>query len=100
MNPDILCLNETLIDDITLEKLQVEHQLPKDYYSFWSCCKPPHRGYAGTAILTKYAPINVKYGLGIIEHDAEGRVLTLEFPTFYLVWVYSPHLMVDCSRIK
>ena len=51
-------------------------------------------------ILTKYVPIKVKYGLGVIEHDAEGRILTLEFPTFFIVWVYTPHLMVDWSRIE
>lgn len=48
----------------------------QEYMGFWNFCKPPHAGYAGTGFLTKYAPLNVSYGLGYPEHDAEGRIIT------------------------
>mmetsp|Transcript_13359 Transcript_13359/g.11858 ORF Transcript_13359/g.11858 Transcript_13359/m.11858 type:complete len:170 (+) Transcript_13359:31-540(+) len=73
--PDILCLSETKIDEKRFNKLD-KSWLPEGYIDFWNFCKPPHAGYSGTAILTKYAPLNVTYGLGIPEHDAEGRVVT------------------------
>ena len=74
--------------------------VPQNYISFWDYCKPPHYGYSGSGILTKYSPLNVRYGIGIPEHDTEGRVVTLEFPYFYLVWIYAPNSMDDLRRLE
>ncbi|CAI2372336.1 unnamed protein product [Moneuplotes crassus] len=99
-SPDILCLSETKIDEKRLKKLAIHQYLPSEYMSFWDCCKPPHAGYSGTGFLTKYAPLNVSYGLGILEHDAEGRVITCEFEHFYVLSVYTPNGMDSLNRIE
>ena len=74
--------------------------IPNEYQSFWDWCKPPHLGYSGTAILTKFSPISVRYGIGVVEHDIEGRVVTLEFPHFYVVSVYVPNVMDSLRRLE
>lgn len=83
-NPDIICLQET-----KARPEQVENLDTADYYCFWNSADK--KGYSGTAIFTKEEPNNVSYGLGIEEHDKEGRVITLEFPDYYLVTVYTPN---------
>jgi len=52
-NPDVLCLNETKVDDVTLQKLRIKQQIPDEYSQYWNCCKPPKKGYAGTALFSK-----------------------------------------------
>jgi exodeoxyribonuclease III len=97
-NPDILCLNEIKIDQQALDKLNYNKlYYDKGYRSYWNCSKK--KGYSGVAILTKYKPVNVFYGLGKDEHDNEGRLLTLEFPTFYLLAVYVPNSSLGCRRL-
>jgi len=79
---DFFCIQETKMqpDQLTLE-------LPGYYQYFHSAVK---KGYSGTAILTKHEPLSVSCGIGIPEHDQEGRVITLEYPDFYIVTVYTP----------
>ena len=74
-----------------MSKLGYPHEL-----QYWNCCKPPKKGYAGTAILVskEYGgeePMSVKYDMNIMKHDGEGRVVTLEFPKYFLVSVYVPN---------
>ena len=84
-DPDILSLNETKVDDETIDKLKIKKNIPAQYQQYWNCCKPPTKGYAGTAVFTKVKPLNVIYDIGVAEHDTEGRTITLEFEKFYLV---------------
>jgi len=90
--PDILCLNETKIDKESLDRESntLTKWIPSGYTHYWNCSKLK-RGYSGTAIITKYKPINVRHGIGIEKHDMEGRVITAEFERFYLVCVYVPN---------
>lgn len=82
-DPDIICLQE-----IKLAKGQLEVDLPQyhEYYNY-----ADRRGYSGTAIFTKKEPLSHSYGIGIEEHDKEGRVITLEYEDFYLVTCYTPN---------
>lgn len=89
-DPDILCFNETKIDEEKLLKEKINNIYSDKYFSYWNCCKVK-KGYSGVAILTKYKPISVKYNIGEKEGDQEGRVITLEFEKFYLVCVYVPN---------
>ena len=81
--PDIICLQE-----VKAQKEHVELKLPI-YEQYWNPALRP--GYAGTAVLSKIKPAKVKYGMGKKAHDKEGRVVTLEFPKFYLINVYTPN---------
>lgn len=92
MNPDIISFQETK-SNISAE---LESQL-NTYSSFW--CDSEKKGYAGTAILTKMKPISHKYGLKIQEHDSEGRVITLEYPEFYLLNIYTPNSQRGLTRL-
>lgn len=91
-NPDILCLQET-----KAEKGQAVIDLP-DYQEYWNSSKG-RKGYSGTAIFSKVAPIEVTYDMGMKEHDQEGRVITAEYDTFYLVNVYTPNAKPDLARL-
>lgn len=91
-NPDILCLQET-----KAHPHQVDITFSHDYEIFWNSAVRP--GYSGTAIFTKEKPLNVTNGIGIPEHDNEGRVLTLEFPDFYLMNVYTPNAGDELKRL-
>ena len=71
--------------------------IPKDYYCYRNIAE--QRGYSGTIIYTKKEPINVSYGMGIAEHDKEGRMITLEFEDFYLINEYVPNVKRDLSRL-
>jgi exodeoxyribonuclease III len=64
---------------------------PREYFNYYDCCTPPHKGYSGVQILTKYEPISIRRGLENIETDWEGRVLTLEYDQFFLVNTYVPN---------
>lgn len=83
LNADFFCLQETKMQDGQLD-LQFD-----GYKSYWNYADK--KGYSGTAIYTRHEPQSVAYGLGIEEHDHEGRVLTLEYPEFYLITVYTPN---------
>lgn len=92
-NPDILCLQETKAQQDQVE-LGMEFSEYDVYFN--SAVK---KGYSGTAIFTKVKPLSVTYGIGIEEHDQEGRVITAEFEKFYLVTVYTPNAKRDLSRL-
>lgn len=91
INPDILCLQE-----IKMQEGQQEIDLP-EYEEYYNYAKRP--GYSGTAIFTKVPPLSVHYGLGIDDHDQEGRVITLEFADYYLVNVYTPNSKQKLERL-
>ncbi|EAC8513943.1 exodeoxyribonuclease III [Listeria monocytogenes] len=91
VDADIFCLQET-----KLQEGQIELDLPayKDYWNY-----AVKKGYSGTAIFTKVEPLSVQYGLGIPEHDTEGRVITLEFEEFFMVTVYTPNSQAELKRL-
>jgi len=80
---DFFCIQES-----KLQEGQIDFA-PEGYHSYWNYAQK--KGYSGTAIFAKYEPISVRYGLGIEEHDQEGRVITLQYPDFFLVTVYTPN---------
>ena len=92
IDADIFCLQET-----KLQEGQIEMQLP-GYHQYWNYADK--KGYSGTAIFTKQEPISVSYGIGIDEHDREGRVITLEFDDFYMVTVYTPNSQDELKRLE
>lgn len=91
LDADCFCLQETKMQEGQLD-LEFE-----GYESFWNFAEK--KGYSGTAIYTRVAPLSVAYGLGVEEHDHEGRVITLEFPDFYLVCVYTPNSQDGLRRL-
>lgn len=91
VDADIISLQE-----IKLQEGQIELELD-GYYKYWNYAVK--KGYSGTAVFTKVKPISEKYGLGIEEHDQEGRVITLEFDNFYLVNVYTPNSKRGLERL-
>ena len=91
LNGDIFCLQETKV-----QEGQVELEL-EGYHQYWNYAEK--KGYSGTAIFTKKEPINVTYGLGIEEHDTEGRVITLEFENYYFLTVYTPNARDGLVRL-
>ena len=97
--PDILCLNETKIDDDLIQKNNFDQILGKEYLAYFNCCKVK-KGYSGTAIFTKYKPIQVSYGIGIPKHDGEGRVINMEFKDFYLIATYIPNAGEGLKRLS
>ncbi len=90
-SPDIFCLQET-----RALPHEVELKLP-EYHNFWNAADKP--GYSGTAIFSRVKPLEVELGMGISEHDREGRVTTAEFKDFFLVNVYVPNSKRDLSRL-
>ena len=91
-NADIFCLQET-----KLQAGQIDWN-PEGYHCYWNYAVK--KGYSGTAIFTKKEPISVFYGIGIEEHDQEGRVITLEFENFYFVTVYTPNSQNELARLS
>lgn len=91
LDADFFCLQET-----KLQAGQIEMGLP-GYYQYWNYAEK--KGYSGTAVFTKFEPVQVSYGIGIEEHDHEGRVITLEYPDFYLVNVYTPNSQEELKRL-
>ena len=91
-NADIFCIQET-----KMQKEQADFDFP-GYYEYWNCAEK--KGYSGTLILTKKEPISVSYGIGIEEHDKEGRVITLEFKEFYMVNCYTPNSKRELERLE
>ena len=92
VDSDIFCVQETKCQ-IGQVDLGFE-----GYKSYWNAAEK--KGYSGTAIFTKKTPVSVKYGIGIEEHDKEGRVITLEFENFYLVNVYTPNSKRELERLE
>ena len=88
---DIFCLQET-----KMQEGQLVLDLP-EYHQYWNSAVK--KGYSGTAIFTKKEPLSVTYGLGIEEHDQEGRVITLEFEDFYFITVYTPNSQSELARL-
>lgn len=88
---DIYCIQET-----KLQAGQIDLELP-DYHQYWNYAEK--KGYSGTAIFTKQEPLSVSYGIGIEEHDHEGRVITLEYPDFYFITVYTPNSQRELTRL-
>ena len=91
IDADIFCLQET-----KLQEGQIDLDLP-GYHQYWNYAEK--KGYSGTAIFSRHAPLNVTYGLGLEEHDKEGRVITLEMPDFFLVTVYTPNSQDGLKRL-
>ena len=88
---DFFCLQET-----KLQEGQISLELP-GYHQFWNYAQK--KGYSGTAIFAKQAPLSVTYGVGVPELDTEGRLITLEYPDFYLVTCYTPNAQQGLARI-
>ena len=91
-SPDILCLQETKARPEDVEQLW-----PATYSTYWNSAEK--KGYSGTAIFTKQAPLNVTQGIKVEDHDKEGRVLTAEYEDFYVVDVYVPNSKRDLARL-
>ena len=91
LDADIFCLQET-----KCQQGQVKLELP-GYYQYWNYAVK--KGYSGTAIFTKQEPLSVRYGINIEEHDQEGRVITLEYPDFFMVTVYTPNSQNELARL-
>ena len=91
MDADVFCLQET-----KLQAGQIEMDLP-GYHQYWNYAEK--KGYSGTAMFTKKEPLNVTYGIGVEEHDHEGRVITAEFEEYYVVTVYTPNSQRELARL-
>ena len=91
IDADFFCIQES-----KLQEGQIDLDLP-GYYQYWNYAEK--KGYSGTAIFTKQEPLTVTYGIGIPEHDREGRVITLEYETFYLVTCYTPNSQNELARL-
>lgn len=92
LDADFFCLQET-----KLQQGQIEMDLP-GYYQYWNYAEK--KGYSGTAVFAKHKPLNVTYGIGVEEHDREGRVITLEMDNFFLVTVYTPNSQDGLKRLE
>ena len=88
---DIFCIQES-----KLQEGQITLELP-GYYQYWNYAQK--KGYSGTALFTKKEPLSVTYGIGVEEHDKEGRVITAEFEDFYMVTVYVPNSQRELTRL-
>ena len=91
LDADVFCLQET-----KLQAGQIELDLP-GYEQYWNYAE--RKGYSGTAVFTRIKPLNVTYGMGIEAHDTEGRMITLEYETFYLINVYTPNSKDELARL-
>lgn len=95
---DVLCLQETKLQEKDIE--EIKQRLIDGYEnSFWTC-SVSKLGYSGTAIISRIKPLSIRYGLGISEHDSEGRLVTVEFDTFYLVTGYVPNSGDGLKRLS
>jgi exodeoxyribonuclease-3 len=88
---DIFCLQET-----KLQEGQIDFA-PEGYHAYWNYAEK--KGYSGTAIFTKKEPVSVTYGMGIEEHDKEGRLITLEFEDYYFLTLYTPNSQNELARL-
>ena len=88
---DVFCLQET-----KLQAGQIDLDLP-GYHQYWNYAEK--KGYSGTALFTKEEPLSVAYGIGVEEHDHEGRVITAEFPEYYVITCYTPNSQNELARL-
>lgn len=88
---DVVCLQET-----KLQPHQIELELP-GYHQYWNSAEK--KGYSGTAVFTRKEPLSVTYGIGMPEHDTEGRVITAEYEDFFLVCCYTPNTQRELTRL-
>ena len=91
LDEDVFCVQET-----KLQEGQIDLDLP-EYYQYWNYAQK--KGYSGTAVFTKEKPISVSNGIGMEEHDQEGRVITLEYEEYYLVTCYTPNSQSELKRL-
>lgn len=91
LDADAFCLQETKV-----QPGQVSLELP-GYHMYWNCAEK--KGYSGTAVFLRQEPLSVRYGMGVEEHDHEGRVITLELADFFLVTVYTPNAQRELARL-
>lgn len=91
-SPDVICLQET-----KAKPEQVSLDLPSHPYQYWNCAE--QKGYSGTAILSNTEPLAVRCDMGVERHDREGRIITAEFDTYFVVSVYVPNAKRDLSRL-
>lgn len=91
VDADIFCLQET-----KLQEGQISLEL-KDYYQYWNYAEK--KGYSGTALFSKKKPISVTFGMGIEEHDKEGRIITAEYEDFYFITIYTPNSKTELERL-
>lgn len=91
LDADFFCLQET-----KLQAGQIDLDLP-GYYQYWNYAEK--KGYSGTAIFTKHEPLAVQLGIGVPEHDQEGRIITLEYPDYYVVTCYTPNSQNELKRL-
>ena len=91
IDADVVCLQET-----KLQEGQIDFT-PEGYFGYWNYAEK--KGYSGTAVFTKEKPLNVTLGLGVEEHDHEGRVITAEYKDFYLICVYVPNSQRELTRL-
>lgn len=91
LDADFFCIQET-----KLQEGQIDLEL-EGYYQYWNYAEK--KGYSGTAVFAKKEPLSVTYGMGIEEHDKEGRIITLEYETFYMVTVYTPNSQNELKRL-
>lgn len=89
---DIFCIQES-----KMQEGQLDLETP-GYYQYWNYARK--KGYSGTGIFTKKEPLSVSYGIGIEEHDQEGRVITLEFEEYYFITVYTPNSQTELARLS
>jgi len=91
LDADIFCIQETKLQEGQIDLVT------EGYHQYWNYAEK--KGYSGTAVFTKEKPLDVTYGIGIEEHDKEGRVITLEFDSFYFVCVYTPNSQNELKRL-
>ena len=89
---DIICIQETKVQEGQIEITA------EGYYQYWNYAQK--KGYSGVAVFTKAKPVNVSYGIGIEEHNNEGRVITLEFDDYYVITVYTPNSQKGLARLE
>ena len=95
IDADIFCIQETKMQEDQIDDNM--KRIFKEYNEYWNSAVK--KGYSGTAIFTKEKPINMSYGIGIPEHDNEGRVITLEFEKFYMIDIYTPNAKRELERL-
>ncbi len=91
VDADVFCIQES-----KLQEGQIELELP-GYHQYWNYAEK--KGYSGTAIFTKELPLSVAYGIGVEEHDREGRVIAAEYPEYYVVTCYTPNSQNELARL-
>ena len=95
IDADVFCIQET-----KMQEEQIDNNIKeifKEYNEYWNSAEK--KGYSGTAVFSKVKPLNVTYGIGVTEHDKEGRIITLEFDKFYLVNCYTPNSKRELERL-